>query len=73
MPIPGSEYMGTWGKKTPVNDDVHITQTNWFARDPFEAHITTNIRGESACVHDRFDGNGNFMGSSFAPRGLPHS
>ena len=73
MSINGSEYMQEWGKKIPVNDFSHITQTNDLSRDGLGAHITWNVPGENWCVHDRFDANGNFGGSSFAPRSLPRS
>lgn len=68
MSIPGSSNMGDWGKKTPVNSNSHVTQTNSNSRDGSGAHVTTNISGTSVKVHDRFDSNGNYTGSNFGKR-----
>ena len=42
-------------RKTPVNDNSHITQTNDNSDDGRSAHVTTNIPGTDAKVHDRYD------------------
>ena len=69
MPIDGTEKMGDWGKKVPTHlPNVHITQTNKKARDAQGGHVTTNIPGTQAKVHDKFDANGNYLGSSFGKR-----
>ena len=68
MTIDGSEKMGDWGKKTPVNDNSHVTQTNSNSRDGSGAHVTTNIPGTNAKVHDRFDSNGDYTGGNFGKR-----
>ena len=33
MGIEGTQRLQDWGKKIPVNDNVHITQTNATSRD----------------------------------------
>lgn len=66
--IDGSRKMGDWGYKTPVNDNVHYTQTNYNSRDGYGAHVTTNISGTQAKVHDRFSPNGDYLGSDFGRR-----
>ena len=64
--IDGSEKMGDWGKKIPTNlINVHISQTNSNARDGPGDHVTTEIPGENAKVHDYFDENGNYIGTGF--------
>ncbi|MGM0486167.1 MAG: hypothetical protein ACQESR_05325 [Planctomycetota bacterium] len=68
MGIEGTQPLGDWGKKIPVNDNVHITQTNATSRDGLGVHITTNIPGEQVKVHDRFDAKGNYLGSNFGQR-----
>jgi hypothetical protein len=69
MPINGKEKLGDWGRKIPTNlKNVHITQTNENARDGEGVHVTTNIPGNPAKVHDRFDANGNYLGSDFGKR-----
>jgi len=68
MAIEGTEYIKDWGKKIPVSDNSHITQTNNISRDGEGAHITTNIQGTNAKVHDRYDANGNYLGSNFGKR-----
>lgn len=68
MSIPGSKKMGDWGKKIPVSDNSHITQTNSNSRDGSGAHVTTNIPGTNAKVHDRFDSNGIYIVSNFGKR-----
>ena len=57
-----------WGKKIPASDNSHITQTNSDSRDGSGNHVTTNIPGTNAKVHDRFDSNGNYTGSNFGKR-----
>jgi len=68
MTIKGTELLGNWGKKTPVNENVHITQTNSNSRDGEGVHITTEIPGSPIKIHDRFDKDGNYLGSNFAKR-----
>jgi len=68
MTIQGTQQMGNWGKKIPVNDNVHVTQTNQLSKDGYAAHITTSIPGERVKIHDRFDAGGNFLGTSFGIR-----
>ena len=69
MGIDGTEHLGDWGKKVPTNlDNVHVTQTNWNSRDGKGVHITTNIPGTKAKVHDRYDVAGNSLGSDFGKR-----
>ena len=68
MSIEGTEIMGNWGKKIPVNEYVHITQTNDSSREGKGVHITTNILGTQAKAHDYFDAYGNFLGSDFGKR-----
>lgn len=55
-----SDNMGDWGKKTDVNDNVHISQTNDNARVGSGAHVTTNIPGTGGSQRDYFDSNGNY-------------
>lgn len=59
---------GRLGEKSPVNNNVHITQTNQNAQVRHGAHVTTNISGTQAKVHDFFDSNGNHTGSGFGKR-----
>lgn len=66
MPIDGAVPLHNWGNLTPVNRDVHITQTNLNSRDGLAAHVTTNIPDLPVKVHDRFDANGNYQGNNFA-------
>lgn len=68
MPIEGTEKMGDWGKKIPSSDNSHLTQTNENSRDGEGAHVTTNIPGTSVKVHDRYDAEGNYLGSNFGKR-----
>ncbi len=68
MGIKGTEYLGDWGKMIPVSDTTHVTQTNENSRDGRAVHVTTNIPGTSVKVHDRFDENGNYLGSDFGKR-----
>ena len=68
MSIPGVENLGDWGKMTPVNPSQHITQTNGLSRDGLGVHITTEIPGTGFKVHDRFDSNGNSLGTNFAQK-----
>ncbi len=68
MPIQGTEYMGDWGKKVPVNDLSHLSQTNDRARDGVGAHVTDDIQGQPVCVHTRFDDKGNSLGTGFGER-----
>ena len=68
MPIDNTKTLGNWGKKSPVTENIHITQTNNQARDGKGVHVTTNISGTQAKVHDYFDEQGNFSGSGFGKR-----
>ena len=69
MAIDGTEKMGDWGKMVPTHlPNAHITQTNASAYDGVGAHVTTNIPSTPFKVHDRFDANGNSLGSDFAKR-----
>lgn len=69
MGIEGTEYVGDWGKKIPIDlKKTHILQTNDNARDGQAAHVTTNITGTQVKVHDRFDSSGNYLGSNFSKR-----
>ena len=68
MPIDGTKPLGDWGKLIPVNDNVHITQTNAISDEGKGAHVTTNIPGERIKVRDYFDANGNFDRTNFAKR-----
>jgi len=69
MGIKGTGKLGDWGKKIPTNqNNVHITQTNQNSKDGEGAHITTNIPGTKAKVHDRYDSKGNYKGSNFGKR-----
>ncbi|MDP1694469.1 MAG: hypothetical protein Q8L34_02925 [Candidatus Woesearchaeota archaeon] len=68
MPIEGTERLGDWGKKIPVNPNAHVTQTNPSSRDGQAVHITTNIPTEPVKVQDRFDAGGNYLGSNFGKR-----
>ena len=68
MFIKETEKLGNWGKKIPVNENVHITQTNSESRDGKAVHITTNIPGTSIKVHDRFDKDGNYLRNNFSNR-----
>lgn len=60
--------IGDWGKLIPVNNDVHITQTNENAYVGSGVHVTTNISGTQIKVHDYFDANGNFKKTDFGKR-----
>ena len=69
MGIRGAEGLGNWGKKIPTSlDNVHVTQTNKNSDDGRAVHITTNILGTKAKVHDRYDAAGNYLGSNFGER-----
>ena len=68
MTIEGTKYLGSWGKMIPVNDTQHITQTNISSDDGKGVHITQNISGTPSKVQDRFDSQGNYLGSNFAKR-----
>lgn len=68
MAIDGAEKMDDWGKKTPINDNSHISQTNSNSRDGEGTHVTTNISGTNAKVHDRFDSDGNYIGTNYGKR-----
>ncbi len=68
MAIDGAKPLGDWGKKTPVNENSHITQTNHNSRDGSGVHVTTDIPGTNIKVHDRFDANGNSLGNNFAKK-----
>jgi hypothetical protein len=63
--IKDSNYMGDWGKIIPVNENVHISQTNQNAYEGTGAHVTTKIQGTQVKVHDYFDANGNFLRTDF--------
>ncbi len=68
MPIEGTKDLGIWGKLIPVNDSCHITQTNQSSHDGYATHVTTEVPSLPVKVHDRFDANGNYLGSDFAKR-----
>lgn len=68
MSIDGTKYLGNWGKMIPVNDNSHITQTNVDSCDGLGFHATINIPGTQFKVHDKFDANGEFIGSYFSKR-----
>jgi hypothetical protein len=68
MGIDGTKPLGEWGKFIPVSNNIHLTQTNDNSRDGKAVHITTEISGLSVKVHDRFDANGNYLGSNFAKK-----
>ena len=68
MGIEGTEKMADWGKKIPVNENQHVSQTNADSKDGCAAHITTEIPGMKIKVHDRLDSGGNYTGSNFAKK-----
>ena len=68
MAIEGTKAMGNWGKLIPVNEQSHITQTNDNSRDGQAVHITWNVPGEQAKLHDRFTSEGVFVGTDIAKR-----
>ena len=68
MSIEGTQGMGNWGKKIPVNGTQHISQTNVNASDGYGVHITTGIPGMGIKIHDRLDSGGNYLGNNFAQK-----
>lgn len=68
MSIDGTKKLGNWGKFIPVSSSIHITQTNSESNDGIGVHITTDISGLPVKLHDRYNANGNYLGSSFAKK-----
>ena len=68
MTIEGTKYLKDWGKMVNINNTQHLTQTNANSDDGMGFHITQNISGTSSKVQDRFDFQGNYLGSNFAKR-----